>query len=110
MSVIEREIERVMLAAMWERAQANEGERDSAPNVTEMARRVAALVEPAGAVAGAVDRGRAEMLRDVLKVLETWDERHGHGRPDPVEYVRRRIGGQSGAAHSDDTQAAGSEA
>lgn len=44
---------------------------------------------------GAVERGRAEMLRDVLKALERWDERHGYGRPDPVEFVRRRIERQS---------------
>jgi hypothetical protein len=53
-AVLEREIERVMLAAMWERAQANRGERDHAPNVTEMARRVTALVE--AHYQGAVER------------------------------------------------------
>lgn len=54
MTVIEREIERVMLEAMWERAQANEGERDDAPSVTVMAKRVTTLVE--AHYAGAVDR------------------------------------------------------
>jgi hypothetical protein len=34
---------------------------------------------------------RQNTLREVMTVLRTWDAEHGHGRPDPAEYVARML-------------------